>query len=203
MVRKLGIVEALQFLSGYFDERHIDSCVHLQYPYGIANAYGMKVAQQLPKVLAQLEETPDSRRATLYIGKPEDGQEETKPCMQMLQYQIRNGELHTGLFARSWDAISGLPYDVTMFNIVSQVMAKLLGVKPYGLSAIAGSVHYYKEAYVRVSEKYGASVPNAPYSIVRVLRDFADYQEARNWAIDQLNQLELWTKGLPEGIISI
>lgn len=202
MARKLGLVEILQFWSGYFDQRHIKKVVpKLKYDYGHANAYGQKVSQQLPKVIEQLRENRESRRATLYIGKPEDGQETTKPCMQMIQFQIRDKALYTSAYARSWDAIHGLPYDVMMFNGVAQIMAQLLNVYPERLVVHAGSLHVYDKAWRHALKQYeiAAVARPRPYSTLKILYQFQDFDEVRNWAHDQLNRIDDW-KSLPEGV---
>lgn len=202
MVRRLGMVEILQFWSGYFDERHIFKAVpSLQYPYGIDNAYGIKVAQQLPRVIQQLKENPESRRAIIHIGKAEDGAEAVKPCMQSIQFQIRSGWLFMDIFARSWDAISGVPYDVILMAGVNQIMAKLLKVKPGMVNFSASSLHVYTEAWERVFGKYPEK-KTAPWNSIEVIKDFQDFDEVRNWAFDELNLMDYWQKGLPKGIKS-
>ena len=203
MSRKLAMVELLQFWTGYFDERHIRKAVPaLAYEYGHANAYGQKVSQQLPGLIRQLREFPETRRATLYIGKPEDGFEETKPCMQMLQFQIRYGKLYTSVYARSWDAIHGLPYDVIMINGVAQIMAKLIGVGSGSTTFHAGSLHVYQEPYDHFMEKHHSRKFEIKYNRFEVIQRFNGFTSVREWAHDQLNTIDKWQLGLPIGITS-
>lgn len=204
MTRKLGMVELLQVLSGYYDERQLKRAAPgLVYPYGIVHAYGMKIAQQLPKVLAQLWEDSGTRRAVLYIGKPEDGQETEKPCIQLYQFSIRKGYLHMTVFARSWDAISGLPYDVMVAGAVGQIMAKLTGTLPGKVVFHATSLHVYQERWREIilgnMDKFRQPVP---YTKFRITETFSDLVEVREWAMDELNDMENWQRGLPQGIES-
>lgn len=202
MARRLGMVEILQFWSGYFDERHITKVVpKLAYPYGHANAYGQKVSQQLPFVIQQLVDWPGSRRAILHIGKPEDGQERTKPCMQSVQFQIRDGKLFTTVFARSWDVLSGLPYDSILMQGVAQIMAKLVGASPATVTFMASSLHVYEEAWARFGDTPAGSY-KLPWNAVEIVRDFEDFDDVRNWAMDELNRIDEWDKYLPEGVVS-
>ena len=201
MARRLGMVEILQFWSGYFDERHIEKVVpKLAYPYGHANAYGQKVSQQLPYVIQQLIDYPDTRRAILHIGKAEDGQEHTKPCMQTVQFQIRDGELFTTVYARSWDVLSGLPYDSILMQGVCQIMAKLVGVTPATVTFMASSLHVYHEAWIRLGETVADY--KIPWNAVEIVRDFEDFDDVRNWAHDELNSIDEWDVYLPEGVVS-
>jgi len=202
MARRLGMVEILQFWSGYFDERHIKKVVSsLAYPYGHANAYGQKVSQQLPFVIAQLINHPESRRAILHIGKAEDGQERTKPCMQSVQFQIRNGQLFTTVYARSWDALSGLPYDSILMQGVAQIMAKILQIHPGPVTFHAASLHVYEEAWMKFGDRTLADY-TIPWNAVEIVRDFEDFDDARNWAHDELNSIDEWEDYLPEGVVS-
>ena len=188
---------------GYFDDRHIKKVVpKLAYPYGHANAYGQKVSQQLPYVIQQLIDYPDTRRAVLHIGKAEDGQEHTKPCMQTVQFQIRNGKLHTTVFARSWDVLSGLPYDSILMQGVCQIMAKLLGrsVEPGPVTFMASSLHVYSDAWDRHDIRPGTY--KIPWNSVEIVRDFEDFDDVRNWAHDELNSIDEWEDYLPEGVVS-
>lgn len=202
MTRRLGFVEGLQVLSGYFDERHIKRAAPaLRYPYGLTHAYGIKIAQQLPKVIQQLRENPNSRRAIVHIGKPEDGYETEKPCIQSYQFQLRRDRLFTTVYARSWDAISGLPYDVMTVNMVAQIVASLLPrVFEYETTFHTASLHLYQDVWRSLLEREHPVKP--PYTMFRVEEKFASYDHMREWAIDELNSMDSWDNGVPGGIYS-
>lgn len=204
MTRRLGIVELLQVLSGYFDERHIAKVApNLKYKYGLTHAYGIKIFHQLPKVINQLADNPETRRAILYIGKPEDGQEEEKPCMQMLQFQIRDKHLYTSVYARSWDAVSGLPYDVMVINGLSQVIGNLLDLYMGFTIFHIGSLHVYHEAWSEILKNHADKILRPmPYNSFLIQKYFNKFNEVREWAINQLNNVDTWDKGLPFGVIN-
>lgn len=206
MARRLGVVEALQTLSGYFDPRHSESVAPgARYPFIMTHAYGVKIAHQLPKVIDQLKLNRGTRRAVIHIGKPEDGQEVDKPCIQSYQFNVRNGRLMMTVWARSWDAISGLPYDVIVANLVGQTVAQLLGVEPAHTTFMATSLHYYISDLERIVMTTGNAM-NRPAKWTRIAlnREFRNLAQVRSWAIDQLNNLSLWSLhgGLPRGIVS-
>lgn len=201
MTRRLGYVEILQLVSGFFDTRHLEIAIpNLQYDYTIQDAYGIRVALQLPKVLQQLKETPGSRRATIHIGVPGDGQETVKPCTQTLNFQIRNGRLNMTIFMRSWDVLSGLPYDVINFNGLNQVFSHLLGVKPGWNTWIAASFHVYRHAVLRLNERFKGWDGRYPYTNFQIQPQGDTLEDYRRWAIDQLIRLEDWEHGTPEGV---
>lgn len=202
MVRRLGYVELLQVLSGYFDERHLKKAAPgLRYPYGHVHAYGTKIYQQLPNVIKQLKENPESRRAMIHIGKPEDGYETDKPCMQSYQFMVRSGRLYSFLYARSWDIVSGLPYDVMTVNGVAQAIAKLLDVSFSTTTVFAASAHLYVGSFndmlARHADKLGGEPP-FKWSYIR--QGFSSLDDVRMWAMDQLNDMDNWKHGTPKGI---
>jgi len=201
MTRRLGMVEFLQVLSAYFDERLIARAAPgLLYPYSLTHAYGIKIAQQLERVVKQLSDNPETRRAVIYIGKPEDGAEGEKPCMQLYQFQIRFGTLSTTVYARSWDAYAGLPYDVITANGIAQAVANYLGVLPHRTTFHAASLHIYQRDYQRLPEKSASTKP--PYNYFEVQEAFGKWEQWREWAIDQLNDYDNWQHGLPKGVFS-
>jgi thymidylate synthase len=195
MSRALAFVESLQVLSGYFDERLISKAAPgLVYSYGYQHAYGTKIFQQLPKVIDQLKSNPESRRAVIHIGKPEDGQETEKPCIQTIQFLIRDNQLHTMIFARSWDAVMGLPYDVSVANFLAEVVRSILSYgkdNPLGsgnVYGMASSLHIYNRDIQKVTDVSANPPSNLSYS----LPQYEDLSSYRNMAIDQL---ELFRKG--------
>lgn len=203
MARKLGIVEALQVLSGYFDPRHSRQVApNSRYPFVMVHAYGLKIAHQLPGVIDQLMTDPSSRRAVIHIGKPEDGFENEKPCVQAFQFNIRGGQLMTTVWVRSWDVISGLPYDVMVANLVGQTIAQLLKVEPAHTTFMATSMHYYTTDLDRLVGAAGSAVWGpAKWTRIAIDRKFEDLDQVRYWAIDQLNRIDDWSE-LPSGLLS-
>lgn len=200
--RRLGIVEFLQVLSGYFDERHLEKVApKLLYTYGLTHAYGIKIAQQLEKVVEQLKEHPDSRRAMIYIGKPEDGYEVEKPCVQNFQFISEEfpGSRELNLIAdiRSWDLVSGFPYDWVVMGGILQVVSHLTGMVPGRIIANAGSAHVYQSDMHKIHD-----IGN--FEFFEMLVRFPNFRQAREWAMDELNRIDEWKSlGAPAAISRI
>lgn len=209
MSRSLGFVEVLQVLSGYFDERQLRSVApNLLYDYGITHAYGIKIAHQIPKVIDQLKNNPGTRRAIIYIGKPEDGFEEEKPCIQSIQFLIRKNSLHATVFVRSWDVISGLPYDTMVVGALTQIIADFMDLDYGKITWNATSAHYYDVTFDKMIKDFSSKPKDKdgkikiPYSSFFVDVRFETWNDVREWAIDQLNRIEFWIGGVPDGIFS-
>jgi thymidylate synthase len=201
--RRLGLVEMLQVFSAYFDERHLKQVApNLKYQYTLTHAYGIKIAQQLPKVIEQLCDNHETRRAMLYIGKPEDGFEVDRPCMQLVQFQIRDGLLYTSVYARSWDVLSGLPYDVLVLNGLAQLVAHFTTTAPLRTTFHVGSLHLYHEVLDQIRERHAEkfSIGANPFGQYFKVTFPNDWDDMRNWAMDELNRIDEWEHGLPKGV---
>lgn len=89
-------------------------------------AYGPKVVDQLPYVVAKLQEDPDTRQAGLTIWRESPPKTKDVPCTIALFFNLRDGLLNTHVFMRSSDAWLGLPYDGFNFTMITcQVLKRL------------------------------------------------------------------------------
>jgi thymidylate synthase len=112
-------------------------------------AYGPRVRHQLPLIVQELQDDPQSRRAVVYVGSGKDlariGKDTANemPCTMTWQFLVRS-ELHMIVNMRSWDACWGLAYDVPCFVAVQMAVAHALGVPLGPYHHHAGSFHLYE-----------------------------------------------------------
>jgi thymidylate synthase/deoxyadenosine/deoxycytidine kinase len=127
---------------------------------GITNnsAYGYVLKEkhgfnQIEKIIELLKVDPYSRRAVLNINVPNENVINTKdePCTICLDYQIRNGKLHSTCIMRSNDFNFGLRNDIGFFVLLQKYIAKQLGVSVGSYTHFAMSIHFYDrdEAFVK------------------------------------------------------
>jgi len=115
-------------------------------------AYGPRTWEQLNAVENELR-TANSRRAVVYIGRPEDlvgiGDDTAgeMPCTETWQFHARDGRLHMTVTMRSWDLVWGLSYDVPSFVAVQEILADSLGLEVGTYVHNAGSGHIYSRHY--------------------------------------------------------
>lgn len=69
-----------------------------------------------------LEETPETNRSVIEIGKPEDLLIRHPPCMRMLQFKVRYNKLHMFAYFRSWDAWGGLPSNLAALQLIKEFL---------------------------------------------------------------------------------
>ena len=106
----------------------------------------------LRKVVERLRNDSNSRQAIVHVNRPEHADNKDFPCTMFLQFFIRGGELSTGVYMRSQDAVFGLRNDHPFFWFVAEVVASMLGIKPVQLNLTVGSFHVYERHWVKVRE---------------------------------------------------
>lgn len=112
-------------------------------------AYGPKIRDQLPYVVAKLLEDRDSRQAGLTIWRESPPPTKDVPCTVAIFFGIRNDCLNCHVFMRSSDVWLGVPYDVFTFSMLTHLVCGLLNeslasVQPGQLYLTAASSHLYE-----------------------------------------------------------
>ena len=97
-------------------------------------------------LLGLLRDDPASRRAVIDLsgGNGCDAGAVDVSCMSTMQALVRNGLLHLIVQMRSNDAVWGLPYDVFLFTMIQELLARTLGVELGTYVHGAGSLHLYE-----------------------------------------------------------
>lgn len=147
MSRRLIIAESLSIIAGIWD---LDLIVQAtpkanRILFTEQMAYGPRLKIPLVNVIRTLSLDQFSRRAIAHISRPEDACGPNTPCTTMLQFFIREDQLHMDVHMRSWDLVFGLPVDIAVFGIIGQVIASCFQVKPGSMMIHAGSLHRYAE----------------------------------------------------------
>lgn len=149
-----------------------------------ATAYGPRTWRQLEAVESELSSSPTSRRAVVYIGRPEDlvsiGTETAgeMPCTETWQFHLRDGRLHMTVTMRSWDLVWGLSYDVPSFVAVQIALARALGVDVGTYVHTAGSGHIYDRHYSTKTWAVEDGLLQLPYLKDSIAETREDIREA-------------------------
>lgn len=116
----------------------------------VGGAYGPRLIQpdgsQIDGVINRLQTDPDSRQAvmTIYSGMQDlDAKAHVVPCTLSLQFLVRDKRLHLIVTMRSNDIVWGLTYDVFMFTMMQEYVARQIGVELGDYYHNAGSLHLY------------------------------------------------------------
>lgn len=98
---------------------------------------------QLVLVKKELRRNPASTRAVITIRDPEDFNLDDPPCLQSIQFMIRNGRLDMYVMFRSNDAWNAFYMNAWGLMALQREMARKLCVKPGKYVHTANSFHVY------------------------------------------------------------
>lgn len=110
------------------------------------NKHYFQGEDQIKTSIKLLSESNESRRVVMSIWNPDldlDFSSKDLPCNDLVMFKIRNGGLHTTIANRSNDLHWGLPTNVFQFSFLSEIVAKILGVKFVGQTHNSQSLHFY------------------------------------------------------------
>jgi hypothetical protein len=147
----IGFMEGLQWLAGTFDHDAIARVApraKLELFTG-QSAYGLRLGKQFERVINELMNDPDSRRAVIMVASPNDALAD-RPCTLALQFHRETDINHVHwlnatAYMRSSDAIWGLPYDIVQFSVMSLAASHLLTCEPGLLTIMIGDAHIYTD----------------------------------------------------------
>lgn len=89
------------------------------------------------------KQTPETNRLVIEIGKPADLLLKHPPCMRLIQFKIRYGQLHMYIYFRSWDCWGGMPSNLAALQLVKEFVAKEVGVEDGKIFASSLGLHVY------------------------------------------------------------
>ena len=99
---------------------------------------------QLKNLVYSINTNPDSRRLIVSAWAPHEMNDMAlPPCHYAFQVYINNGVMDLMWQQRSADVFLGLPYDITMYGLLLEMLAKGAGLKAGQLVGQLGDCHLY------------------------------------------------------------
>lgn len=155
--------------------------------------YHMRIGAQEDRAITELRRCRDSRRAAITVRQTWDYDLPDAPCLQHIQFMIRNNALQSFVLFRSNDAAKAAFMNMFALVMLQKKVADALEVDVGGMVYTANSFHCYQrdwqmlEGYVRAIE---SGDPPAFYYVgdwdelmaqehERILRDSAAQKEKR------------------------
>jgi thymidylate synthase len=99
---------------------------------------------QIAAVVESLRRSPDSRRhivSAWNVG--EVGEMALPPCHTMFQFYVADGRLSCQLYQRSADVFLGVPFNIASYALLTELMAKVVGLQPGEFVHTFGDAHLY------------------------------------------------------------
>ena len=124
-------------------------------PDGFRYTYGERLfnypycsweSSQIAYIIKKLNAEPTSRRAFAITYDPDlDMYEDSIPCLQLVNFLIRDGKLHLTAVFRSWDVKRAAPSNLYGLSKLLEYVAETIGVPTGELTVFAVSAHIYEE----------------------------------------------------------
>ena len=131
-------------------------------PEGIDRTYAVRVydydergLDQVARVCDLLSRDKESRRAVIAMSDPRIDDPSTPasvPCLSNIHFLIRDGEIKTNIYFRSWDAGKKLLPDLVGIADVRNEVSQSTGVPLGAITVFVGSVHIYDDDVGWVTE---------------------------------------------------
>jgi thymidylate synthase len=108
---------------------------------------------QIKNLVYSINTNPDSRRLMVSAWAPHELDEMAlPPCHYAFQVYINNGVMDLMWQQRSADVFLGLPYDITMYGLLLEMLAKGAGLKAGQLIGQLGDCHLYNNHLEQAKE---------------------------------------------------
>jgi len=108
---------------------------------------------QLKNLVYSINTNPDSRRLMVSAWAPHELDEMAlPPCHYAFQVYINNGVMDLMWQQRSADVFLGLPYDIVMYGLLLEMLAKGAGLKAGQLIGQLGDCHLYNNHLEQAKE---------------------------------------------------
>ena len=101
-------------------------------------------------VIPLLKKTPTSKRAFVTFLDPNKDTQSTKkevPCLVMMNFNIREGKLHSTLIIRSNDMFHGWPGNLAQAYFLTRYVAKSLNCQIGTITTTSISAHIFEEQF--------------------------------------------------------
>jgi len=121
------------------------------FPSAQKNKYGkweIKEVDQIKYILDEIEKNPNSRRLVVTAWEPGNATtSKLPPCHYSFVFNVQNDKLNCHLTQRSGDIALGIPFNLAAYSLLTQVIAKQVGL---GLGEFA---HTIVDAHIYVGKE--------------------------------------------------
>ena len=103
---------------------------------------------QIAAVVQSLRTNPDSRRHIVSAWNvAEVADMALPPCHTMFQFYVADGRLSCQLYQRSADVFLGVPFNIASYALLTEMVAKVVGLQPGDFVHTLGDAHLYSNHF--------------------------------------------------------
>ncbi len=109
---------------------------------------------QIKDLIEQIEKNPNSRRLIVSGWNPETAVKvDLPPCHTLFQFKVENEKtLHCQLYQRSADAFLGVPFNISSYALLTEMIAHVCGLQVGEFVHTFGDLHIYLNHLDQVEE---------------------------------------------------
>lgn len=144
--------------------------------------YHERMVDQIPFIIRELRLDPYSRRAAIDIRRTSDIILSDPPCLQHIQFMIRDGKLNMTVLFRSNDACKATFMNAYALTCLQEEVAAELGVEVGSYTHIANSFHAYERDW-ELLESYCNRIYDEGEVTYNFLGDWDELMEAERQGI--------------------
>lgn len=136
---------------------------------------GGETIDQIAKVIESLKTNPDSRRHIVTAWNPAEVDDMAlPPCHALFQFYVKTREdgtreLSCQLYQRSADMFLGVPFNIASYALLTQLIAKEVGMVPGEFVWTGGDCHIYSNHYEQVAQQLEREP--YPYPVLKIARE--------------------------------
>ncbi|MFQ5562121.1 MAG: thymidylate synthase [Parvularculaceae bacterium] len=137
-----------------------------------------RTIDQIGWVAREIKRNPNSRRLVVSAWNPADlDRMALQPCHCLFQFFVAEGRLSCQLYQRSADIFLGVPFNIASYALLTQMMARVTGLRPGEFIHTLGDAHLY----LNHVEQAKTQLQRAPYPLprMRINRDVSDISDFR------------------------
>jgi thymidylate synthase len=109
---------------------------------------------QISQVIAQIKNTPDSRRLIVSAWNVADVERmKLPPCHAFFQFYVADGKLSCQLYQRSADIFLGVPFNIASYALLTMMVAQVCDLQLGDFVHTLGDAHIYSNHMEQVKEQ--------------------------------------------------
>lgn len=126
------------------------------YANTIGTAYGwiVKEYKLIQNLIKKIKENPDDRRMIMSLWQNEYIDTASLPsCVWNSQWDVTDGKLNCMVTQRSCDVALGLPFNITQYAVLVNLIASVTNLKPGKMTWVINNAHIYVNQFDGIKEQ--------------------------------------------------